>query len=530
MNSSSPPVPPTAARPRTRVWPKLAFIGACLATASALVVAINNHGAAATRNSDGPPETARAERAIMGKFIPPPVPDESNFVATPFFASLFTKPRRTESERWPDDFSRADSLPREFPRQVDSEAGRLTGRLVTDLVAWQKAFEQTQSGETNEPIIASASPEPAANARAAEGVLNSLKPYDPVLTELRAASKRPLSRFNVDYGIENPWAILLPQLAVVKRTCQLLRLKAEAEIAAGHSQQALDDLLLMLRLIDAPRSEPIIISQLVRVACMHIGMQPIWEGLAARCWSESQLATLQAGMEKFDYIADLKHALESERAWANVTIGLVRDKRSPNLLQSMLESGARQPRWQKEADEAFQKCPRDWFDQEQTNLNRIFDEHVLTVMDFANRRVDPGMAEENSRLVEAAISDTRNLLQDHLVFAKILLISPGRLTLKMVHGQATADLAAIACALERHHLATGAYPETLSALSPRFIQQIPVDRIGGEPLRYRRTPDGLFTLYSVGWNQTDDDGAPGFFASGRGPETKEGDWVWRYAK
>jgi hypothetical protein len=34
----------------------------------------------------------------------------------------------------------------------------------------------------------------------------------------------------------------------------------------------------------------------------------------------------------------------------------------------------------------------------------------------------------------------------------------------------------------------------------------------------------------VGWNQVDDDGAPGFFASGRGPETKEGDWVWRYAK
>jgi hypothetical protein len=530
MNTSAPDVAPRNNRPSGPVWPKFAFIAASLVTLAALILSIYNRGTAATQAPGSPPETAKAERAAMGRFIPPPIPDESNFVATPFFASLFTKPRRTESDRWPDDFSRADTLPREFPVQADSPLGRATGRFVTDLVAWQKAFEQSQPGaETNEPIVASESPEPVANARAALVVLNYLKPYEPVLTELREASKRPLARFNVDYGIENPWAILLPQLAVVKRTCQLLRLKAEAEVAAGHPQEALDDLVLMLRLIDSPRGEPTIISQLVRVACLQIGMQPIWEGLAGRSWSEQQLATLQSRLEQFDFVADLKYALESEKGWASVSIGLVRDKRSPNLLLSMLDSNSRPPAWQKAADEAFQKCPRDWFDQEQTNLNRIFDEHILTVMDFQNRRVDPGMADENSRLVESAISGTKGFLENHMVFSKLLLLAPAKLTLKMANAQATADQAVIACALERHRLATGAYPENLDALAPRFMKQIPRDIIGGEPLRYRRTADGLFVLYSVGWNQTDDDGTPAFFASGRGPETKDGDWVWRYA-
>ncbi len=64
----------------------------------------------------------------------------------------------------------------------------------------------------------------------------------------------------------------------------------------------------------------------------------------------------------------------------------------------------------------------------------------------------------------------------------------------------------IACALERYHLAHGEYPETLDALMPQFMEKMPHDIIGGQPLHYRRTDDGKFLLYSVGWNETDDGG------------------------
>src|SRR5262249_50027488 len=162
----------------------------------------------------------------------------------------------------------------------------------------------------------------------------------------------------------------------MKRTCQLLRLKASAELAADHSEEALRDVLLLLRLVDAPRGEPFLISQLVRVACLEITLQPIWEGLggSGRRWSDSQVQTLQRRLEQFNFVGDLKQAMDGEQVWGNVTIGLLRDKRAPNSLLALLSEDNHVDAWVREADRAFTKCPRDWFDQEQRNFNRFFEE------------------------------------------------------------------------------------------------------------------------------------------------------------
>ena len=87
--------------------------------------------------------------------------------------------------------------------------------------------------------------------------------------------------------------------------------------------------------------------------------------------------------------------------------------------------------------------------------------------------------------------------------------------------QTLANEAFIACALERHRLAHGQYPESLDALVPQFVEKVPHDLIGGQPLKYRRNGGG-FVLYSVGWNERDDGGTPGQ----DGYDT-EADWVWQ---
>jgi len=51
---------------------------------------------------------------------------------------------------------------------------------------------------------------------------------------------------------------------------------------------------------------------------------------------------------------------------------------------------------------------------------------------------------------------------------------------------------------------------------------MPHDIINGELFRYRRTDDGQFILYSVGWNEKDDGGTPGTKLF----DEKFGDWVW----
>lgn len=72
--------------------------------------------------------------------------------------------------------------------------------------------------------------------------------------------------------------------------------------------------------------------------------------------------------------------------------------------------------------------------------------------------------------------------------------------------------------MEARFPARGSYPETLAAL--------PHDLITGQPLKYRRTDDVRFLLYSVGWNEADDGGAVVLKKSGQ-PDPEKGDWPWQ---
>jgi len=105
-------------------------------------------------------------------------------------------------------------------------------------------------------------------------------------------------------------------------------------------------------------------------------------------------------------------------------------------------------------------------------------------------------------------------------------------SVKFVQAQTVTDLAHVAIALERYQLARGEFPETLAALDPQFIAKLPHDVMNGQPLKYRRTTDGSFVLYSVGWNETDDGGVVvrkiGKDGKEGGADQDVGDWVWRY--
>jgi hypothetical protein len=514
-------------------WPKYLFTLACLATLAALFLTLVGRRDVQAQPKAGNPAYMSPERAAAERMIPPPVPDDQNFAATPYLALHMDKRTIQESRsRWPDDFSRADKWPRRFPILAESVEGRQTGRLVTDLLGWKTAFEKSQDvllpSETRDEFAVSDQPDPATNAQAAAFVLEALKPYQPVLDELHDARQRPYSRFNIRYNWDNPWGILLPHLAFIKQTCQLLRLKASAELAAGHSEQGLQDVLLALRVVDSIRNEPVLISQLVRVAGLEIAMQPIWEGLAAHRWSDAQLQSLQGALQQLDFIADLKHCLEAEKVWGNLTIALFRDKQSPVSFSSLLSEDGKVDDWVMESDQAIAKAPRDWFDAEQRNYNRIFDDYLLAGFDVTARRVHPRAIDENMHQMQKAFGGKGTWVKEHLTFSRAFLPAMSRVHLKLAGAQGTADQAVIACALERYHLATGRYPKALAELAPRFLKQVPHDLITGKPLHYQLTADGRFLLYSVGWNEADDGGEIAFQASGRPIEKKHGDWVWRY--
>lgn len=72
----------------------------------------------------------------------------------------------------------------------------------------------------------------------------------------------------------------------------------------------------------------------------------------------------------------------------------------------------------------------------------------------------------------------------------------------------TRDAARVLIALERYRLDHQTFPDSLDALVPGYIDEVPPDRFDGLPIRYRLSELGTPVLYSVGTNRLDDLGVP----------------------
>ena len=223
---------------------------------------------------------AQGESLDLAAYIPKQVPDDQNFAATPFLQSFM--------------------LPAPSPVLTNDFYGRLVNHIkdptnssgqrhFKDLAVWQKAWNALQSGPLPREQKFAFWRTPArlpASRRVATAVLEGMKSDEAEFAELRAASTREFSRFPLKYDLVNPWSTLLPHLAEIKQVCQRLNLQACAELVEGQSDQALADVKLSLSLADSIKTEPFLISMLVREASQHIAVQTVWEGRSQHRWND----------------------------------------------------------------------------------------------------------------------------------------------------------------------------------------------------------------------------------------------------
>jgi hypothetical protein len=390
---------------------------------------------------------------------------------------------------------------------------------MTNLKPWQNYYRSLAARTNLFPIA----PQPQTPA---QDVLLALSKYDSTLEALRRASRRPDSRFPVNYGDKDPAEILLPHLADLKLCSQILQLRAIAELQNGQSDRAFSDVKLALYLVNSIRAEPFIISQLVRFAIFQITLQPIYEGLAEHKWSDAQLAELDKQLSKFDFLAGYKLSVRGERAGHVKVIDYLEQKRSRfnELFNWPPEYNSQQDSMNKWPILATAYLgPKGWFYQNDLVIAQILQRWTLPVVNDEQQTVSPRKAAFADKFM-ALLS---NQLTPFNFLAQLLTPPLGPFARKAAYAQSAVDLARAAIALERYRLAHGDYPESLDALTPQFMKEIPHDIIGGQPLHYRRTAEGQFVLYSVGWNETDDGGVVALAKDGA-VDTSKGDWIWRY--
>ncbi len=466
---------------------------------------------------------AQGEHLEFRAYIPKLVPDEENFAATPIAKSWMRPDGR---DRLTNDFY-ARAVDNISETNIAKERGR---RHFVDLVAWGMASVALKNGKlTPDHEFETDETDFAARAAAAQTVLEGMKSDDSVFAALRLASARTYSRFPLQYDLDDLAQIQFTHLANFKRVCQRLNLQACAELAAGNTDKALADVKLMLYLADAIKHEPFLISYLVRGACFQIAIQPVWEGLAEHRWTEAQLQELQQCFQPYDFLTDLDQSLREERTFGIQEVEQYKKQGLGMLDDSFDFENIGQTTPHKEFLNLVGRImPRGWYDQERLKYCTVFDAQMKGAIDPAGERVFPGQIASNylelSRLLEPSRTSLKSILH-HKAFAAVVPRFLSKLPTKAAALQTAANQAAIACVLERYRLACGQFPDSLEAVTPRFAPRLPNDVITGQPYKYRRTNNGQFILYSVGWNEKDDGGVPGK----RGLfDDHEGDWVWAY--
>jgi hypothetical protein len=464
---------------------------------------------------------AKGEKFDFASVIPPSVPDDQNFALTPIvftsYGSMLTRdgkviPRKDRDTNFVDRLKMSVAYNDDWP----VTNGNWQIAKMSDLKVWQNYY-RALAAKTNEFPVSSQPQTPA------QDVLLALSKYDSTIEELRQASQLPYSRFPLEYDKSNPAEILLPHLPDLKRCSQVLQLRAIAELQNGQSEKALDDVKLSLRLADSIHTEPILISQLVRVAFLHITLQPIYESLAEHKWSDTQLAELDSELSKLDFLADYELSMRGERALDIGTIEYLRHLRTSQRISDIFYS-IRHNDYGITTGELviFYFGPGGWHDQIELQICQLM-QHYFSVANVDLQILSPtSVGDADARVnVENEHSTPFNFME------RMLLPGLGAAAKNFAYAQSSTDLARVAIALERYHLARGEFPESLDALAPQFIPKIPHDIINGQPLHYRREANGQFVLYSVGWNETDDGGQIALTKDGS-VDREKSNWVWQY--
>jgi hypothetical protein len=332
---------------------------------------------------------------------------------------------------------------------------------------------------------------------------------EPQFAVMRQALQRPYARMVGEY--QNPKADFDPPFLHMSHLARKLGALAQCQLLLGQPEEALRDLTLsqdLCRLLESlPRNQWGLLVTLIHETVTAIYTGVIADGLRWHAWREPQLAALQKQLKKINFVSDLSQAFLKGPArishyYENITPSDLGDS---VLGRFSDETNA----WAKlKASLVGHLIPRGWVYQNMVRLANDY-QAFSESSDASGQMMFP-------KKVDAVgiVARSHSSPYDFIAIASMRRYSG--VFRKNAQVQTEVQEALIACALERYRLARNSYPETLDALVPHFLDKIPADIIGGQPLHYHRTEDGKFLLYSVGWNEKDDGGKPG----------SEDDWVW----
>jgi len=416
---------------------------------------------------------AMGDRFGWKELAPPPVPPEQNFAEAPLIRGSIVEKGSVDA--------RFNALA--LPKGAEGILGNWMEGRRDDLDALSKVY-----GTSDLQTV--------------------FKPMESAFRDLNQATRRSGNRFPIAHEEGE-----IPALLGFRAAMRTLRVRAITNLRAGRADLALEDLQTGLRLADHLKAEPHLISALLRVAILNITLQVAWEGMEEHLWTAPQLATLQSDLARIDLLATSRLAWQGERQ-GFVTVWTALSENQP-MPRSWADAGERRVH--------LGALGRGWFYRNMLALCE-FESGMVDAQDPAAHRVYP------NRLLDPVVWLKERRFRKDLIMAQIAVPALTDQVIRFARTQALIDEGVVVCALERHRLEKGQYPERLEALAPVYLQALPHDLVTGDSLQYTRKGDS-FTLYQVGWDGQDNDGTAAWTGEGRDRklDPARGDWVWPHA-
>jgi ABC-type transport system involved in multi-copper enzyme maturation permease subunit len=427
----------------------------------------------------------RAESLNVSPLLPKPAPDEANLARSPAFLALLGK-TNPETAALFEQLKPLDLPTGSYqPTPIFMEWTHHTNSPLQPFVSWTRQKSPAAAG-TNR----------AADAAA---ILQNLQSHNAALREVAAAAARSTafqSATNRDVR-----AVLHPvrePILLLERLHLLFQVRACALLAAGQNTEAAEDVLAGLRLARLARQLPDTLSMTRQQWLLARSLQPLWEGLSRRAWTEPQLAALQQELAAFNLLADYTNAVSRVvRAYIEVWRAIPDSTNADVALPGPDGGNLTEPAWLLQ--------PRAWWFEsciQLHNAGRI----ALQAVDVPAGRIEQAVnwSELNGLPLDPASSQ---LLQQSFWW--------GAHPANVAFVQTSLNQAILACALERFRLTNGVYPQSLEDLVPMLLVRVPHDAVSGRPVIYQPGAPDSFILRGVGPNGIDD----------RNRKSSD-DWLW----
>lgn len=374
------------------------------------------------------------------------------------------------------------------------------------------------------------------------------------------AAAYPAIDFQLDYT--KAYDLRFPHYRGLRLSMQGLAAAAMCDLYDGNTASAATNICAVLALDQAIRDEREEVSQAMRRAFAEIAASATWELLQATNVTDAELATLQTNWERLEFIKGIESSYLMERAFMESEIPKMRASAAEFYRMFNGPGGFYANYVNEPSGEATGKLGNIWKDAKTTyaafmwrffwsypdeqqafkqyqifletmrkvETNQVFYPaytnmenrlHVIGVTDDSEDRWLWKLDIPNARWCFAEINFDRN--GDLDLYATIIRTTMG--------AEASKRIVITAIVLKRFQLQHGNYPEKLSELTPEFLASVPLDPVDGQPLRYRRTADGTYLLYSIGENGVDDGGNPSLEkgvtdSNHYWPNLHALDWVW----